>query len=107
MSEKHFTREDAKKIGEKLGIKWNKFNVEQFRMGLDVELEHGARDPETDVTHSDPITTGKIRSLHENSSNFQAFEPPPVGEWFKIASLVLGFSVQSNWRMAENRACAS
>ena len=64
MSEKHFTSDDAKKIGEKLGIKWNKFDVEQFRMGLDVELEHGARDPETDVTHSDPTITGKIALAH-------------------------------------------
>lgn len=63
---KCFTSEEAKKIGEKLGIKWDKFDVEQFRMGLDVELEHGARDPETDVTHSDPITTGKIALAHLN-----------------------------------------
>ena len=64
MVKKHFTSEDAKKIGETIGIKWNKFDVEQFRLGLDVELEHGARDPETDVTHSDPIITGKIALAH-------------------------------------------
>jgi len=64
VAKKHFTSDDAKKIGEGLGIKWDKFDVEQFRMGLDVELEHGSRDPETDVTHSDPITTGKIALAH-------------------------------------------
>jgi hypothetical protein len=39
-------------------------DIEQFRMGLGVELEHGRRDPETDVTHDDPITTGKIALAH-------------------------------------------
>ncbi|GAG73403.1 unnamed protein product, partial [marine sediment metagenome] len=36
---KHFTAEEAKKIGEELGIDWSKFDVEQFRVGMDVELE--------------------------------------------------------------------
>lgn len=38
---KVFTTEQAKDIGEKLGIDWSKFDIEQFRMGLDVEVEHG------------------------------------------------------------------
>jgi Protein of unknown function (DUF5661) len=63
---KHFTIEDAKRIGESLGIDWSKFNVEQFKMGLEVELEHGKRDPLTDVTHDDEITTGKIALAHLN-----------------------------------------
>lgn len=67
MSEKkHFTSEDAKRIGEKLGIKWDKFDVEQFRRGMDVELEHGTRDMHTNVTNDDPITTGKIALAHLN-----------------------------------------
>lgn len=63
-----FTTEDARKIGETLGIDWSKskFDVEQFRMGLHVELEHGKRDPATDVTHDDAITTGKIALAHLN-----------------------------------------
>ena len=61
---KHFTAEEAKKIGEKLGIKWDKFNIEQFRMGMDVELEHGLRDLHTNVTGDDPLTTGKIALAH-------------------------------------------
>jgi len=64
MVKKHFTTEEAKKIGEELGIKWDKFDVEQFRMGMDVELEHGETDPETDVTHDDPLTVGKIALAH-------------------------------------------
>jgi hypothetical protein len=63
---KHFTVEEAKRIGETLGINWNKFDVEQFRMGLDVELEHGKRDPNTNVTQDDEVPTGKIALAHLN-----------------------------------------
>ena len=63
---KHFTAEEAKKIGEALGIDWSQFDVEQFRMGMDVELEHGLVDPHTNVTNDDPIMTGKIALAHLN-----------------------------------------
>ena len=63
---KSFTSEEAKKIGEQLGIDWSQFDVEQFRMGLDVELEHGTVDSHTNVTDDDPITTGKIALAHLN-----------------------------------------
>ncbi|MFW9975922.1 MAG: DUF5661 family protein [Candidatus Thorarchaeota archaeon] len=63
---KSFTFDEAKEIGEKLGIKWNRFDVEQFRMGMDVELEHGRRDKETNVTDDDSLTTGKIALAHLN-----------------------------------------
>lgn len=62
----HFPADEAKRIGELLGIDWSRFDVEQFRMGMDVELEHGANDPDTDVTHNDPILTGKIALAHLN-----------------------------------------
>lgn len=61
---KVFTAEEAKVIGEKLGVDWSKFDVEQYRMGLNVELEHGLRDPETNVTDDDQMTTGKIALAH-------------------------------------------
>lgn len=61
---KYFSVEQAKIIGEKLGIDWSKFDVEQFRMGMDVELEHGLHDPETNVTGDDPLITGKIALAH-------------------------------------------
>ena len=63
---KYFSAEEAKKIGETLGIDWSKFDIEQFRMGLDVELEHGRRDSATNVTNNDPILTGKIALAHLN-----------------------------------------
>jgi hypothetical protein len=61
-----FTTADAERIGREIGVDWatSPFDVEQFRMGLDVELEHGAHDPETNVTHDDPILTGKIAWAH-------------------------------------------
>lgn len=62
----NFTTEEAKRVGEMLGIDWSKFDVEQFRMGMDVELEHGLRDPHTNVTDDDPIMTGKIALAHLN-----------------------------------------
>ncbi|HET6442987.1 MAG TPA: DUF5661 family protein, partial [candidate division Zixibacteria bacterium] len=65
-SKKHFTNEEAKRIGESLGIDWSKFDVEQYRMGLDVELEHGLVDPHTNVTNDDPMMTGKIALAHLN-----------------------------------------
>lgn len=63
---KHFTAEEAKKVGEALGIDWSQFDVEQFRRGMDVELEHGLVDPHTNVTNDDPIMTGKIALAHLN-----------------------------------------
>lgn len=64
-----FTGEQAKQIGEQLGIDWSangRIDVEQFRMGLDVELEHGTRDSKTNVTNDDPLMTGKIALAHLN-----------------------------------------
>ena len=63
---KLFTTEEAIHIGEKLGISWSKFDVEQYRMGLDVELEHGKIDQYTNVTNDDPVMTGKIALAHLN-----------------------------------------
>jgi len=65
-AKKHFNPEQAHEIGDKLSIDWSHFDVEQFRMGLDVESEHGLVDPSTDVTGDDPILTGKIALAHLN-----------------------------------------
>jgi hypothetical protein len=61
-----FTEEEVQSIGSAIGIDWatSPFTVEQFQRGLEVELEHGAHDPETDVTHDDPMLTGKIAWAH-------------------------------------------
>ena len=61
-----FSLEEARRIGEELGIDWSQFDVEQFRMGLDVELEHGMQDILTNVSDDDPLVTGKIALAHLN-----------------------------------------
>jgi len=63
---KSFSSEEAKEIGEKLGIDWSKWDIEQFRMGLAVELEHGTISPNTNITDDDAIMTGKIALAHLN-----------------------------------------
>ncbi len=63
---KVFTADKAKAIGKQLSIDWTKFDVEQFRLGMDVELEHGKVDPHTNVTDDDPLKTGKIALAHLN-----------------------------------------
>jgi len=66
MAKQSFTAEEAKAVGEQLGVEWKKFDVEQFRKGMDVELEHGTRSPETNVTDDDSLITGKIALAHLN-----------------------------------------
>ena len=63
---KKFTNEDAKRIGESIGIDWSKFDVEQFLKGINVELEHGMHDDVTNVTNDDEMVTGKIALAHLN-----------------------------------------
>jgi hypothetical protein len=66
MSTREFTQEEARAIGQRIGIDWSVGDVdlEQFRMGLAIELEHGTQDPATDVTHDDETITGKITLAH-------------------------------------------
>ena len=66
MKRNRFTTEDARSLGLELGIDWDTspFDVEQFHTGLEVELEHGARDPDTNVTGDDVLLTGKIALAH-------------------------------------------
>ncbi len=63
-SKRQISLEEARSVGTQLGINWTKIDVDQFRRGLEVELEHGAHDPETNVTNDDPILTGKIAWAH-------------------------------------------
>jgi hypothetical protein len=68
MAKETFTRSEALEVAEKIGINWDEqpFDVQQFRMGMDVELEHGSHDPATNVTDDDPVLTGKIALAHLN-----------------------------------------
>ena len=60
--------DEARRVGEQIGIDWATapFDVEQFRVGMEVELEHGLHDPATNVTDDDPVVTGKIALAHLN-----------------------------------------
>lgn len=65
MSEQRQTSlDEAKRIGDAIGVDWGRYDLEQFRAGIDVEFEHGAHDPQTNVTGNDPILTGKIALAH-------------------------------------------
>jgi hypothetical protein len=63
-----FTPEQAEELGRRIGIDWDqaRFDVEQFRRGLEVELEHGTRDQATNVSDDDPLTTARIALAHLN-----------------------------------------
>ena len=68
MADTSFTESEARTVGEQIGIDWSKvpFDVDQFRRGMDVELEHGLHDLRTNVTDDDPLVTGKIALAHLN-----------------------------------------
>lgn len=63
-NKRQFSTEEARSIGTQLDIDWSQIDLEQFRRGLTVELEHGAIDPETNVTDDDLVLTGKIAWAH-------------------------------------------
>jgi Protein of unknown function (DUF5661) len=65
-TKRYFTTDQARAIATELGIDFGALgcDLEQFRMGLGVELEHGSRDPGTDVSGDDPNVTGKIALAH-------------------------------------------
>ena len=64
MPKKFFTTEEAKTIGDEIGLDWDKVNLEEFKQGLHVELEHGLIDARTNVTNDDLVMTGKIAWAH-------------------------------------------
>ena len=66
MTTARFTTQEARRVAEALGLDLEQepYDIEQFRMGMDVELEHGRRDPQTNVTNDDPVRTGKIALAH-------------------------------------------
>jgi len=65
-TQERFSADAARSVGEQIGIDWRTapFDIDQFRRGMDVELEHGLRDPLTNVTGDDPVLTGKIALAH-------------------------------------------
>lgn len=87
---KSFTAEEARRIGAEIGIDWETapFDVEQFRTGMDVELEHGFHDLLTNVTGDDPHVTGKIALAHLNEfpdyyTRLERMEEEAKRDWSK------------------------
>jgi len=85
---RHFTPDLAREVGKLIGVDWDSapFALEEFRSGMDVELEHGNRDPATDVTGSDPVATGKIALAHLNEfpdyyTRLALMEAEAVAHW--------------------------
>jgi hypothetical protein len=76
-AEKRFSLAEAKQFADALGIDWREFGVEQFQIGLEVELEHGARDTQTNVTNDDALITGKIALAH--LKEFPDYWHTPIG----------------------------
>ncbi len=66
MKPREFTADEARAIGDEIGVDWAVTDFEQFRAGLAIELEHGSQDPRTNVTNDDPALTGKIAWAHLN-----------------------------------------
>jgi hypothetical protein len=62
--ERRTTIEEARRVGDEIGVDWERFDPEEFRAGMDVEFEHGSHDPQTNVTNDDPVMTGKIALAH-------------------------------------------
>jgi Protein of unknown function (DUF5661) len=87
MTEKRRTTiEEARRVGDEIGVDWDRFDLEQFRAGMDVEFEHGSHDTQTDVTHDDPIVTGKIALAHMKEfpdyyERLQRMEAEAEREW--------------------------
>ncbi len=88
-AEKRFSLAEAKRIGDALGIDWQDFGVEQFQMGLEVELEHGTRDVVTNVSNDDALITGKIALAHlkefpDYYTRLSAMEKEADGYWSNV-----------------------
>jgi hypothetical protein len=88
---KKFTDEEAKRIGDEIGIDWDEVQLSEFRMGLRVELEHGSHDPETNVTNNDEILTGKIALAHlrefpDYYTRLEKLEEEADEYWSKVRS---------------------
>ncbi len=76
LESKQISKKRAKDIGNQLGIDWKQISLDQFTMGLNIESEHGLKDPETNITDDDPIKTGKIAWAHlkENKQYYSKLE---------------------------------
>lgn len=98
---KKFTLSESNEVARQLGIDFAsaQFTPEEFQEGMNIELEHGVVDPDTNVTNDDPLMTGKIALAHLNEVSIyynesigleawehavEAFKGDPKGKKIKI-----------------------
>jgi hypothetical protein len=82
---KNISKKQAQRIGNLLKVNWDRVNLEEFRRGIEVELEHGTIYPNTDITKDNLITTAKIalahlRELHNYYSELDQMESTNLKE---------------------------
>ena len=71
----YYSIDDAYYAAQTLGVKFDKFSIEEFADGINIELEHGLVDKNTNVTDNDLIKTAKIALAHLNEyPNYYNFE---------------------------------
>jgi len=78
--------EEAKAVLAELETGSLNIKIKDFQLGLEVELEHGIRFPEANVTNNHPILTGKIVLAHfkESLDYYQRLEVTEIeGEILK------------------------
>lgn len=97
------TTAEARRVGDAIGVDWSRFDLEQFRAGMDVEFEHGAHDPQTDVTGDDPIITGKIALAHMKEfpdyyERLERMEREAEREWAEKLPAALASELDSKHR---------
>lgn len=91
---KNISQDEAYEIGASLNINWNVIDINQFRRGLEVELEHGIIDSNTDVTHNDMLLTGKIALAHLNE----------LGDYYSRLEIIENVKLNvSNNSLGENK----
>lgn len=86
-----FTMDEARDIAKKIGIDFSneKFDLNEFSIGINVELEHGTKFPNANVTNNDPILTGKIAYAHllefpDYYTRLKNLESEANAYWLKI-----------------------
>lgn len=61
-----FNMSDALYASEVLGVSFNNYTLEEFLIGINIEIEHGLINPHTNVTNDNLIATAKIALAHLN-----------------------------------------
>ena len=64
LTETEVQPEEAGIIQAEVGGEAMQISLDEFRRGLEVELEHGLQFPDANVTNNHPILTGKIVLAH-------------------------------------------